>query len=86
MLGLNVKLLALVRSQKLVDHLVVHVFDADLQDVSFDVLQFDLASGALNERRSKTSLQVFRHFDDVPVHVENFVICTDQLYLFSCFS
>ena len=68
-----------VMRQMLVNCLIVHVLDGDLEDVGRNI-ELDLASASLNKARRQRILQVLRNFDDVAVDQEYFLVVRgDQL-------
>jgi len=78
-LWLNVKLWSQVMRQMLINCLIVHVLNSDLQDVRGDI-ELNLASGSLNKARIKRILQVSRYFDNITVDEEYFLVVRgDQL-------
>ena len=65
--------------QMLINCLIVHVLNSDLQDVRGDI-ELNLASGSLNKARIKRILQVSRYFDNITVDEEYFLVVRgDQL-------
>ena len=68
-----------VMRQMLVNCLIVHVLDGDLEDVGRNI-KLNLASASLNKARRQCILQVLRNFDDVAVDQEYFLVVRgDQL-------
>ena len=68
-----------VMRQMLVNCLIVHVLDGDLEDVGRNI-KLNLASASLNKARRQRILQVLRNFDDVTVDQEYFLVVRgDQL-------
>ena len=68
-----------VMRQMLVNCLIVHVLDGDLEDVGRNI-KLNLASASLNKARRQRILQVLRNFDDVAVDQEYFLVVRgDQL-------
>ena len=68
-----------VMRQMLVNCLIVHVLDCDLEDVGRNI-KLNLASASLNKARRQRILQVLRNFDDVAVDQEYFLVVRgDQL-------
>lgn len=59
--------------QMLVNCLIVHVLDGDLEDVRRNI-KLNLASASLNKARRQRILQVLRNFDDVAVDQKYFLI------------
>ena len=65
--------------QMLINSLIVHVLNSDLQDVRGDI-ELNLASGSLNKARIKRILQVSRYLDNIAVDEEYFLVVRgDQL-------
>ena len=68
-----------VMRQMLVNCLIVHVLNGDLEDVGRNI-KLNLASASLDKARRQRILQVLRYFDDVAVDQEYFLVVRgDQL-------
>ena len=62
-----------VMRQMLVNCLIVHVLDGNLEDVGRNI-KLNLASASLDKARRQRILQVLRYFDDVAVDQEYFLV------------